>query len=367
MLREQLAPAEVLMVDALGLPSEAKEAVYFAVLAYEAWHGRPGNLPAATGAARSVILGHHTPGPYVPPQPASPTRLTEARNPLTERIDELSTPELVRLINAEDGRVAAAVAAELPRIAEAIDRVSERMRLGGRLIYVGAGTSGRLGVLDAAECPPTFGAPPDQVMAVMAGGLRAITESVEGAEDDPAAGARDLAVINVAEQDSVVGVAASGHTPYVLGALQEVKRRGALVISLACNHPTPLARLADIAIAPLVGPEVLTGSTRLKSGTAQKMVLNMLSTGVMIRLGKTYGNLMVDVQPTNAKLRDRARRIVAEVCGLGPAEATALLEGCGGEVKTAIVSALAGLGPDAARERLQAAGGVVHRAIRHER
>jgi N-acetylmuramic acid 6-phosphate etherase len=374
MLREQLVPATVLTVDALGLPSEAKEALFFAVLAYESWHSRPGNLPAATGAARPVILGSHTPRPYDPSQlvsaPGRPlwgSALTEARNPQTEHIDELSTPELVRLINAEDAHVAPAVAAELPRIAEAIDRVAERMGAGGRLIYVGAGTAGRLGVLDAAECPPTFGTLPTQVLALMAGGPHAITHSVEGAEDDPAAGARDVADLDVSAGDTVVGISASGRTPYVLGALQEARRRGALTISLACNRPSALELLADVALAPLVGPEVITGSTRLKAGTAQKMTLNMLSTGVMIRLGKTLGNLMVDVQPLNAKLRERAKRIVAEVCGLSLEEAAILLKQCEGEVKTAIIASLVGLSPEAARARLHAVGGVVRAALRDGR
>jgi N-acetylmuramic acid 6-phosphate etherase len=366
MLREVLVPAAVLTVDSLGLPSAAKEAVYFAVLAHESWHGRPGNLPAATGAPRPVILGHSTPGRYEAAPAENAGTLTEARNPRSERLDELPTLDLVRLINAEDARVALAVAAELPRIAEAIDRVAERMAAGGRLIYAGAGTSGRLGVLDAAECPPTFGTSPAQVVGLIAGGAAAMTQSVEGAEDNPAAGARDVAGLDVSPADAVVGIAASGRTPYVLAALQEARRRGALTISLACNRPSAMAALADIAIAPLVGPEVLTGSTRLKAGTAQKLTLNMLSTGVMIRLGKVLGNLMVDVQPTNAKLRERARHIVAEATGLSLDEAIRLLQACDGEAKTAIVCALAGVDPEAARARLHAGGGRVRAALRDE-
>ncbi len=288
---------------------------------------------------------------------------TEARNPATENIDMLPTLDMVRLINSQDAQVPEAITAELPRIAGAIGRIAERMCLGGRLIYVGAGTSGRLGVLDAAECTPTFSTSPDLVVALIAGGERAITHSVEGAEDDAEAGAREVAALNVSERDSVVGIAASGRTPYVIGGMAEARKRGALVVSLTCNRPSPMEDLADVSIAPLTGPEVLTGSTRLKAGTAQKLVLNMLSTGVMIRLGKTFGNLMVNVQATNAKLQARARRIVEEACGITTDEAAARLDACDGQVKPAIVSTLAGVTPDEARRRLDAAGGVVRRAL----
>ena len=290
--------------------------------------------------------------------------ITEARNPATFAIDTLPTLDMVRLINAEDHRVAEAVARELPAIARAIDGIANRMRKGGRLIYVGAGTSGRLGVLDASECPPTYSTSPEQVVGLVAGGLYALTHSVEGAEDDRESGARDLETVGLTAQDSVVGIAASGRTPYVLGALAQARSRGALTISLACDHPSPMADAADIAIAPLVGPEVITGSTRLKAGTAQKMVLNMISTGVMIRLGKTYGNLMVDVQATNAKLQARARRIVAEACGVSAEQAGALLRACDGQVKVAIVAHLAGISAVAARERLTERGGIVREALR---
>ncbi|MCX6030678.1 MAG: N-acetylmuramic acid 6-phosphate etherase [Chloroflexi bacterium] len=289
--------------------------------------------------------------------------LTEARNPATESIDTLSTLDMVRLINTEDARVATAVEIELPAVAEAIDRIAERMGRGGRLIYAGAGTSGRLAVLDAAECPPTFSTRPEQVVALIAGGAKAITQAVEGAEDDTDAGIRDIAALEVSELDSVVGVAASGRTPYVLGAMREARRRGALVISLACSRLSPMEELAEVVIAPLVGPEVITGSTRLKAGAAQKMVLNLLSTGAMIRLGKTYGNLMVDVQATNTKLRARARRIVEQATGLSSDAAAALLQACGGEVKVAIVATLAGVASDEARRRLTAAQGVVREAL----
>jgi len=270
---------------------------------------------------------------------------------------------MVRQINAEDARVAGAVAVELPAIAQAIDAIAARMRAGGRLIYIGAGTSGRLGVLDASECPPTFSTPPEQVVGIIAGGSYALTHAVEGAEDDHDAGAHDVAALEVDARDSVVGIAASGRTPYVLGGMAAARGRGALVISVACAAPSPMAEAADIAIAPVTGPEVITGSTRLKAGTAQKLVLNMLSTGVMIRLGKTFGNLMVDVQPTNRKLQARARRIVAEACGLPFEQAADLLQACDGQVKVAIVAHLAGLTPEMARQRLAEAGGVVGKAL----
>jgi len=389
MLRAHLPGIRVLPSDALGLGVEAKEAVAFAVLAYETWYGRPGNLPAATGARRPVILGTITPANQqisgsagqrisesVPPTTHNPQPITqysalstqhstESRNPATQEIDSVSTLEMVRLMNAEDAKVAAVVEAELPTIAAAIDAIAERMRRGGRLIYIGAGTSGRLGVLDASECPPTFSAAPGQVVGLIAGGPTALTTAVEGAEDSPDSGAADVAALDVGPDDSVVGVAASGGTPYVLGGMAEARRRGALVVSLACNHPAPVHEAADIAIAPVVGPEIITGSTRLKAGTAQKMVLNMLSTGVMVRLGKTYGNLMVDVQATNVKLRARARRIVAQACDISEEQAGELLTACNGEVKTAMVVRLNGISPEEARRQLREAGGGVRRALKN--
>ncbi|WP_083522734.1 N-acetylmuramic acid 6-phosphate etherase [Longilinea arvoryzae] len=292
-----------------------------------------------------------------------PGSYTEARNSYTEKIDQVSTLEMVQMINREDIKVAEAVRPELPAIALAIDGIAARMQSGGRLIYIGAGTSGRLGILDASECPPTFSTPPELVIARIAGGKRAITNAVEGAEDDLEAGRREIEALEVNEKDSVVGIAASGHTPYVLGGMQEARHRGALVISLACNHPAPIEEHAEIVIAPLVGPEVVTGSTRLKAGTAQKLVLNMLSTGTMIRLGKTYSNLMVDVQMTNLKLRARGARIVAQACGISDAEARRLLEKCDNEVKTAIVSYLADIPAARARSRLTAVHGVIRKAL----
>ena len=291
------------------------------------------------------------------------TRLTESVNPRTREIDRVSTLEMVRLIAEQDALVAPAVAAEQSAIARAIDEIAERFQRGGRLIYIGAGTSGRLGVLDASEIPPTFSVSPDRVIGLIAGGNSAITQSIEGAEDDAEAGARDLAALNISEIDSVVGIAASGGTPYVIGGMQAAKQRGAFVAALTCNRSTPMEAIAAVTIAPLVGPEVIAGSTRLKAGTAQKLVLNLISTGVMIRAGKTFGNLMVDVQTSNVKLRDRARRIVELACDLASQDAEALLVLCNGEVKTAIVAARAHIDPDQARRRLQNANGMVRHAL----
>jgi anhydro-N-acetylmuramic acid kinase len=366
MLRERLAPARLLRSDDLGLGAEAKEAIAFAVLAYETWFGRPGNVPAATGARHPVVLGSITPGALPGVSIAGANLLTEARQPAAADIDRLSTLDMVRVLNAQDEQVARAVTAELANIARAIDRISERMARGGRLIYLGAGTSGRLGVLDASEIPPTFSAPPDQVIALIAGGERAIRHSVEGAEDDAAAGARDIAALKVNERDSVIGIAASGRTPYVIGGMKEAKQRRAFVASLACNRPAPIEEWAEVSIAPLVGPEAIAGSTRLKAGTAEKMVLNMISTGVMVRLGKTYGDLMVDLQTTNSKLRDRARRIVEQACRVSEPQASSLLDECNGEVKTAIVVGLAHVTPAVARQRLTAAKGSVRGALQDQ-
>src|SRR6266508_5695894 len=300
--------------------------------------------------------------PPPPPEYRDP-RLTEQRNPRTQRIDVASTLEIVDLINAEDASVTPAVHAVREEIARAVDLVVAAFQRGGRLIYVGAGTSGRLGVLDASECPPTFGTPPEMVVGVIAGGPTALTDAVEGAEDDREGGAAEITGLDVNENDCVIGIAASGRTPYVIGGLQEAKKRRALTICIVCNRPSPLEKLAEIGVTPVVGPEVISGSTRLKAGTAQKMVLNMISTAVMIRLGKIYTNLMVDVQPTNAKLRQRARRIVAEATGLDLKRATEILSACNGEVKTAIVAVLAGLSPELARIRLHGTGGYVRKAI----
>jgi len=288
---------------------------------------------------------------------------TEARNPASERLDELSTLEMLGVMNDEDARVAAAVRAELPAIARAVDAIAERFGKGGRLFYIGAGTSGRLGVLDASECPPTFSVPADLVQGLIAGGDRALRLSSEHSEDSPEEGARDLAAAGFAQRDMLVGIAASGRTPYVLGAIEHAKKLGALTVGLSCVPGSALAQAAEIAITPATGAEVLTGSTRLKAGTATKLVLNMISTGVMVRTGLTFGNLMVNVRPTNAKLVDRAQRIVAEATGCDRATADRVLEAAGMDVKTAIVMQQLNLARAEAEKKLAAAKGVLRVAL----
>jgi N-acetylmuramic acid 6-phosphate etherase len=288
---------------------------------------------------------------------------TEGRNPASEAIDRMSALEIVRLINAEDATVAAAVAREAEAIGRAIEVIADRLHAGGRLVYAGAGTSGRLGVLDATECPPTFNTPPGQVIGLIAGGPHAMTRSVEGAEDRPELAAEDLKSIGLTARDVFVGIATSGRTPYVLGGLAYAKAQGAYAIGVACNRDASLIPYADLAITPIVGPEVVSGSTRMKAGTATKMVLNMLSTGAMVLLGKTYGNLMVDLQATNSKLVERSRRIVAELAGRSPDEAERALSQCDGEVKTAIVVLRCSIPAEEARARLRRAGGHLRRAL----
>lgn len=283
--------------------------------------------------------------------------LTEQQNPRSMDIDRRSTLEILQIMNDEDTTVAMAVRRVLPAIAQAVDVITARLQQGGRLFYVGAGTSGRLGVLDAAECVPTFSVPPEMVQGVIAGGQRALVEAVEGAEDDREAGRADLLARGLGARDAVVGIAASGNTPYVLEALEYANEIGAATIALTCNSPALMLDTAQIAIPVLTGPEVITGSTRLKAGTAQKMVLNMLSTATMIRLGKVYGNLMVDVKVTNQKLARRARRIVSQVTGVSEEEAAALLARADNQVKVAILIGLLGLSPEEARARLVAADG----------
>jgi N-acetylmuramic acid 6-phosphate etherase len=288
---------------------------------------------------------------------------TESSNPSTADLDRLSALEIVQRMNAEDAGVALAVQAVLPEIAAAIDAIAERMRHGGRLIYTGAGTSGRLGVLDAAECPPTFGVAPDLVIGLLAGGQGAFVRPDESAEDNPGMGEADLRRLDLAAVDCVVGVTASGRAPYVLGGLRFARRQGCLTAGVACSRPAAISQVADISILAPVGPEVLSGSTRLKAGTAQKMILNMLSTGVMVRLGKTYGNLMVDVKPTNQKLEARALRILQQAGHVDEKQAKELLAACDREVKTAIVAARLGCTPQAARLALEGAGGMVRLAL----
>ena len=289
---------------------------------------------------------------------------TEQRNPATSHIDEVSTLEIVRLMNQEDKKVAEAVEVVLPQIAAAVDVIYAALQKGGRLIYCGCGTSGRLGVLDAAECLPTFSAGRDMVDAVIAGGQRAMLIPVEGAEDNRDLGKEDLEKLNFSQKDVLCGIAASGRTPYVLGAMEYAKKLGAPVIGVSCCPGSQVDEAADIGIAPTPGPEVVTGSTRMKSGTAQKMILNMLSTGAMIRLGKVYGNLMVDVKPTNEKLVRRCVTIVCEATGEPEGKAVQALESCDYHCKTAIVMLLCGKTADEARALLNRADGRVAEALR---
>jgi len=288
---------------------------------------------------------------------------TEARNPASERLDSLSAVEIVRLINGEDAKVAAAVAAESERIAAAIEAIAERLSGGGRLIYIGAGTSGRLGLLDAAECPPTFNSPPSQVVGLIAGGRDAMWRAVEGAEDSLTLAEHDLRGIGLSAADVVVGIATSGRTPYVLGGLRYARHAGAYAIGLSCNQAAELEACADLHINPVVGPEVLSGSTRMKAGTATKMVLNMLTTGAMVRMGKVFGNLMVDLQATNKKLAERTRRIVCMLTHLPRDQAEDLLARCDGELKTAIVAHRLDASPDEARRHLRRTHGHLRRAL----
>ena len=289
--------------------------------------------------------------------PPLPVSATETCNPASAIIDSLSPLQIVRLMNAEDQQVIDAVAREELAIARAIEVIAERFMSGGRLIYVGAGTSGRLGVLDASECPPTFSTPPEMVVGLIAGGRDALTRAIEGAEDDAQAAVAELKALQATARDVVMGIATSGRTPYVLGALEYARSIGAFTIGFACNQGSAVAQIAELMIAPIVGPEVITGSTRLKAGTATKLVLNMLTTGAMVRIGKTYGNLMVDLRATNEKLRDRSERIVADLTHLPQSQSAELLNQCGGEVKTAIVAALRDVSPDEARRLLSKCAG----------
>lgn len=292
--------------------------------------------------------------------------MTERRNPASKNLDRLSTREIVALMNREDRKIAQAVARELPAIARTVDAIVTAIRSGGRLLYVGAGTSGRLGVLDAAECAPTFGTSRKQVLALIAGGQRAVTNAVEGAEDSQGNGERDLKRERLTPRDVVVGIAASGTTPYVLGALRYARRRKATTVAVTANRNVPVERLAAIVIAPEVGPEVLTGSTRLKAGTAQKMVLNMLSTAAMVRLGHAYENLMIDLVDTNEKLSDRSVRILADASGKNLSKSRHALRQAEHSLRIALVMLKCGLNATAAKGELRKASGSLRRALGEE-
>jgi N-acetylmuramic acid 6-phosphate etherase len=292
-----------------------------------------------------------------------PEPVTEVAAEAHADLDLRSTQELVELLNDEDATVAEAVRGAAPSLAAAIDTIVERLERGGRLIYVGAGSSGRLALVDAAECGPTFGVPPGQVIAVIAGGPSAAAVAQEAAEDDESAGGADLTAVDVGPDDAIVALSASGGTPYVLGAAHAARAAGALTVGVVCVDDSELGRLVDHEVAAVVGPEVIAGSTRMKAGTAQKLILNTISTVSMVRLGKTYGNLMVDLVASNAKLRARARRAVALATNASEEQVEAALEASGGDAKVAIVSLLSGLDADGARARLETAGGVVRRSL----
>lgn len=289
---------------------------------------------------------------------------TEARNERTMRLDEMDVTELLTVMNEEDAKVAGAVKKEIPKIAQAVTAITESLKKGGRLIYMGAGTSGRIGLLDAVECPPTFGTSPDQVVGLIAGGSNAFIKAVEGAEDRAELGRIDLQNLELTAKDAVVGIAASGRTPYVIGGLEYAKQMGAKTISISCNKNAVISTISDIAIEIENGPEVLTGSTRLKAGTSQKLVCNMLSTASMIGLGKVYGNLMVDVQPTNEKLADRAKRIVMEATGCDASTAENTLRLTEGKPKPAILMILTGYSYEVVLEKLEENQGFIGKAAK---
>ena len=288
---------------------------------------------------------------------------TETRNPKTMRLDEMSIEEALRTMNEEDQQVPHAIAPHIPQLAQIIERIIQQMQDGGRLIYIGAGTSGRLGVLDAAECVPTFNASPNEVIGLIAGGQRAMTEAVEGAEDSKKMAVEDLKAIHLSAKDIVIGIAASGKTPYVLGGLHYANELEAMTVALSCNQQTPMSEVADYPLEIHVGPEVLTGSTRLKAGTAQKLMLNMISTLSMVGLGKVYSNLMVDLRPTNQKLIQRSIGIIQDICDLSESDAASLYEQAQQQLKVAVVMHLANCSCEEAETRLQANQGQIKRAI----
>jgi N-acetylmuramic acid 6-phosphate etherase len=289
--------------------------------------------------------------------------MTEQRNPNTAKIDQVSTQEMLTLINAEDRLVAEVVAQEIPNITLAVDRIVEALGRGGRLVYIGAGTSGRLGVLDASECPPTFGVDANLVIGLIAGGDGALRKSIEGAEDQEQEAVRQLQEIHFSAEDVLVGLAASGRTPYVIGGLRYAKELGAATAAISCSPNSVIGGIADIAITLVVGPEVISGSTRMKAGTAQKMVLNMLTTAAMIKLGKVYGNLMVDVSPSNQKLMERAKRIVAQAAGVSMEEAQSVLKQANYNPKLAIVMSKGAYTVEEAKARLEKAQGFISKAL----
>ncbi|GFK34718.1 N-acetylmuramic acid 6-phosphate etherase [Vibrio cholerae] len=295
------------------------------------------------------------------------TRLvTESRNPASEQIDTLSTLDMLQVINQQDQLVALAIAQTLPQVAQAVEAITAAFAQGGRLIYMGAGTSGRLGILDASECPPTYGSKPEQVIGLIAGGHTAILKAVENAEDNRELGQSDLKSLHLSEKDVLVGIAASGRTPYVIGGMEYARSVGATVVSLACNPCCPMEACADIVITPVVGAEVVTGSSRMKAGTAQKLVLNMLTTGAMIKSGKVFGNLMVDVEATNAKLIQRQTNIVVEATGVSAEQAEAALAACGRHCKTAILMILGGFSAEQAAQKLAQHQGFIRAALNQE-
>ncbi len=290
--------------------------------------------------------------------------LTEARNQDTQNIDELTTLQILQRINQEDKKVALAIESVLPQIAQAVDWIVESLRGGRRLFYLGAGTSGRLGILDASECPPTYGTSPELVQGLIAGGERAVFRAVEGAEDSLTMAAAELTVRGLTPQDIVVGIAASGRTPYAIGGLEHARGLGCHTVAIVCTPDSEMQKVAELTIAVLVGPEVIMGSTRMKAGTAQKLVLNMLTTASMIRLGKVYGNLMVDLKATNKKLVERSKRIVCLATGVSKEQAEAAIVSAGGSVKVAITALLAGVSASAALAALEQSGGFVSQALK---
>lgn len=363
MLARELPEAQVMTLDERGMPADAKEAVAFAVLAYQVAMGHSNHLPETTGAREPVFLGKICPGRNfrqvlldMAPVLTASSSVTEAVNPLSEQLDTLSASEITALMSAEDQRAVQAVSDQAEAIARVAEAAATAIRSGGHVYYVGAGTSGRLGVLDASEIPPTFSAPPEWFQGLIAGGGEALTRAIEGAEDDADAGASVMNQREVSAKDLVVGIAASGRTPFVHGALRHAKKQGALTALIACNPIDELDYL-DHPIPLIVGPEVLTGSTRLKAGTATKLALNQISTAAMVLLGKVHGNLMVDVKVSNQKLRARALRIIRQVTGVDEARARELLERAEGSVKVAIALHATGGSPQEARAALEGAQG----------